>query len=403
MFQDRTLLYEECQGNVSDLRFGAKHARSIARSVEPMARLCHAVAEAKQADLRTHALALFDRLSPAGRPVAFTAFLAAWRTPEAAGARAAALLRAFEDLVARKSSGRRCLLSAADIRALCPQPTQSALLSPDVLLAASSVDSLQAGDFQVVLGEIHQGVQGTGWMLSFVEDPADWSAQVHALLPRATSDGGPANLVFGRRMKAAPPEFPGATVLASSTSERDDAVPLSALTVDCDGGELHLRAFAEGPALHFYPPSFGVPAHLFAPFACFAYPLAETVNIQVGEHTPRIEVDGAILQRERWDVSAAMVPGRNAKSESGFQLIVDALAFQRRLGAPERVFLRTQAEPKPVLIDFHNFFALELLAHLASAVDTIGLSEMAPGPDQLWLADTRGRYCSELRMLVARS
>jgi len=56
-----------------------------------------------------------------------------------------------------------------------------------------------------------------------------------------------------------------------------------------------------------------------------------------------------------------------------------------------------------VLIDFHNFFALELLAHLASAVDTIGLSEMAPGPDQLWLADTRGRYCSELRMLVARS
>ena len=82
---------------------------------------------------------------------------------------------------------------------------------------------------------------------------------------------------------------------------------------------------------------------------------------------------------------------------------IELVLEKGRLGAPERVFLRTPAEPKPVLIDFHNFFALELLGHLASAVDTVGLSEMAPRPDQLWLADTRGHYCSELRMLVARS
>jgi hypothetical protein len=276
------------------------------------------------------------------------------------------------------------------------------VLSPDVLLAARDREALAAGDYQVVLGEIHHGAQGVGWMLAFVDNPTNWDAQIRTFLPPPSADQSPANLVFGRRMKTAPPEFSGPSIVASAsaTSLHPDAIELQALTVERDGDHLVLRARGAGPSLQFYPPSFGVPDELFDPFACFTYPLAESVSIRVGAHTPRIEIDGAVFQRERWDVSAASVPGGERQPRLGFDLLVEFLAFQQRLGLPDRVFVRTPAEPKPVLVDFRSFFAVELLAHLAGAVDSLTLSEMLPGPDTLWLEDDRGRYTAELRTLM---
>jgi hypothetical protein len=69
-----------------------------------------------------------------------------------------------------------------------------------------------------------------------------------------------------------------------------------------------------------------------------------------------------------------------------------------RLGLPRYVFVRVASERKPVLIDRDNYFLLELLDYLLREGAEALVSEMLPSPDQLWLRDDTGAFCSELRL-----
>ena len=57
-------------------------------------------------------------------------------------------------------------------------------------------------------------------------------------------------------------------------------------------------------------------------------------------------------------------------------------------------------EVKPVLVDFDSPMLVENLARMAPAGKTVVLSEMRPGPGELWLASPGGRHTSELRVLL---
>jgi len=56
-------------------------------------------------------------------------------------------------------------------------------------------------------------------------------------------------------------------------------------------------------------------------------------------------------------------------------------------------------EPKPIYVDFGSPVQVEIFVSYLRAADELGLSEMLPGHDDLWLHDARGsRYTSELRL-----
>jgi hypothetical protein len=115
-------------------------------------------------------------------------------------------------------------------------------------------------------------------------------------------------------------------------------------------------------------------------------------------HVPRLEVGGATLQRERWDISVA-----DWKPLSGFALFAAMHRARRRLGFPRFVFARVAAERKPFLVDAECPFAIELLKHLARPETTVSLEEMLPSPEGLWLRDAHGRrYTFELRIQAHR-
>ncbi len=60
-------------------------------------------------------------------------------------------------------------------------------------------------------------------------------------------------------------------------------------------------------------------------------------------------------------------------------------------------------EPKPVYVDWHAPLLVRQFFRLAGAAgpdDTVEISEMLPGPDQLWLRMGQHGYTSELRCAV---
>jgi hypothetical protein len=239
-------------------------------------------------------------------------------------------------------------------------------------------------------------------MLSFVDNPSAWERGLQDCLPGPTETLIPANLLLGRRMKTAPPEFAGPVVQASAVTARDRRLDLGALMIERHGEELRLHTPGDPRALCFYPPSYGVPEPLYAPFACFSYPLVRSVPVQCGSHTPRIEIDQVVYQRERWDLPVKLLPGHDHRGTS-FQLLIDYAEFQQRMGLPNHIFVRTPAEPKPVYIDLENYFALELLVHLSSQAETITLTEMWPDPAQLWMSGEDGHYCCEFRTVLSNT
>jgi hypothetical protein len=116
---------------------------------------------------------------------------------------------------------------------------------------------------------------------------------------------------------------------------------------------------------------------------------------QQGAHVQRRMLGPLVVQREGWRFERGELPLEgNDRIE-----LMQKLRSQR--GLPERVFVRSPEEVKPIYVDFTSALSVEMLIRLARQAERISISEMLPGPDRLWLADAQDRrYVSELRLLA---
>jgi hypothetical protein len=117
----------------------------------------------------------------------------------------------------------------------------------------------------------------------------------------------------------------------------------------------------------------------------------------LGGRTPRVVVDGVVLVRERWVLSAADLAFAHARDAS--QRFVQARAWARAAGLPRRVFLKSSEETKPLFLDLASPTFVELAARTVRKARTVSISEMLPDTEELWLVDGEcRRYTSELRI-----
>jgi len=122
----------------------------------------------------------------------------------------------------------------------------------------------------------------------------------------------------------------------------------------------------------------------------------------VGERT--------IVLRRNWKLPAETLwggarqgqaaAGTEAWSRAPFAGFLTVQRARRQHGLPRHVFARVPGEVKPVLVDFDSALLVENLLRMAPAGKTLGLSEMRPGPGELWLASPEGCHTSELRVLL---
>jgi len=409
MYVGRLPVYEDC-GRSLQVRLGGSVVHDLQVQAQPVMALYGWLAGAVAARLHDHYLACWAGLigpEPSG-PVDFLQFLhgvqAASRVEAVVAELRGVLQACWLRLAAGREHAEEIPLSPADLDRLladlclhesraCSFPgLASRVHSPDFLLAAADEAAVTAGDYRLVVGEVHPAVHTLSQPVAqpFCPDAEGVREEVEQLLaPRTLVVADSAETYQRSHIDWLDVPSLSQVILPGSAGR----VPLERC-LPAGRGQVVLRqglltyvdraSRAEQDVLTL------MPSELHR--ACFA--LAADL---IGQCVPaRITVGRVILKRRSWDVAPGGLPEPGQPGEDlGSHLRWRQWA--RSLRMPRFVFVKVAGEPKPIYVDFHNPFALDLLANLARGGAAMRVSEMRPHPGELWLRDERGRYCCEFR------
>jgi hypothetical protein len=270
--------------------------------------------------------------------------------------------------------------------------------SPDFMICASSPEAVNAGDYRVVLGELHAAIPTMeGLLFSWNRADPRWVIEqvaeefgLRRLIPLfpAVWPGNAGRLVnfewaSGDHFMSFTPA-PGAD-LARTTS-------VSAIPVDERDGTLF--ATVDGQEFPI--------TEVFSAFLSLVASDAFKV-VAPAEHTPRLVIDRLVVIRETWRTTCEatnLVPVQNEANE-----FLAARRWRDQLGLPERCFVKVATETKPMYVDFTSpLYVSTLCATLRAASKTrkgdvpLTISEMLPEPAEAWVPGHDGEgYFGELR------
>jgi hypothetical protein len=332
--------------------------------------------------------------APGGRQFAATCdrvMTALLNLPQLLRADLEELQRRWADLLAYGDTPTLAKRGAAAFADAGPAWPASVYQSPDVQIAARSIDDIDSGQFLAVVGDFHPANALLQGMFSARHpDPDRLFGDVHADL------GSPLLYVIPRRAPGVAidarivPSFtwPNDFHVALGTGDRAPdgyrTVSLNELVVDGDECTDRVGSFRAPLAHLFYIPMFLAAMRTFDPF-----PVR-------GDHGERITIGRTVLRRETWAASAGSIP-----AQAG-----DFPAWARARGLRRRIFCRPPGEAKPVYVDLDSTLLTTSLHRMLRRVAdrdpaaSVRFSEMLPGPDECWLEHEGARYTSELRLVA---
>ncbi|GII65101.1 hypothetical protein Skr01_51860 [Sphaerisporangium krabiense] len=398
IYADRLIVTEDCRGDVVDAAVGGPLLSLLSERLDPVLRLSASYALTLAEAVHARALALHAELTGGGARAGFLAFIAELdrrvQVDElTADPAVAAFLDRLAGIVRDRDRDGAADLDVADVAPLLRPLPPGLAVSPDVFLAAPSEDALRHGDLDVIVGEIHHGVQVWTHLTALTPGRDGYAAELAALLEL---DGRPPAALVHRRTqgKAFERDLPGldVEVLGRSAKPGEDRLRAADLSVVSAGGRLRLRHPEAGePFLRPRDPR-AASSWLFGPPPVVLPPL------RLPGGAPRVRLGGAVVWRRGWELPReALTPLLDARGPSEALLAADRLRAAH--GLPSRVFARVPGERKPFYADLAEPLSLEHLAHMVRpAGGPLRLSELLPGPSGWWLADDRGSYSTELRM-----
>ncbi|MDB4961938.1 MAG: hypothetical protein JWP01_1937 [Myxococcales bacterium] len=414
MYAGRTLVYEDCRRDL-DMRLGPA---VIDRLASPLSLLLQSarwytfeVAKRYRAALLAiHRELAAERNSPT---VDFQLFWHranelfsgdARKAPPLVAEVSAELQRRWGDVLgldettwqqARCEIGAAQLARAAELFA-APHPGWPSARhhSPDLMIAARSVEAIARGEFVAVAGELHVG-------LATVSTPV--TSRQHR---------DPASIV--RALEADRPEPIVEAVTAKALATRADWYSLHSHDLDLElgttrswrprervlgVGELVVEAANDALVIRTRDGS----RTLSLERLLDSYLTAEaSLHFKVtprSAHTPRITADGLVLSRETWRFESSQLGF--AQVEGAVERMLAVRRWARSLGLPRFSFYSLPEETKPCYLDLDSPHFVELFTHMVRKATTLTVSEMLPALDELWLTDQDDhRYTSELRFVA---
>lgn len=277
--------------------------------------------------------------------------------------------------------------------------------SPDVMIAASSVDAIRRGDCMFVLGEVHMAANTIrfSFAASQHEQPEELFSAFQSDLPEP------------RAVPVPPRHWPRITnrtslVLVSpkdhhlevsslpvANAPRSRIVPVSAFAVQPSEEGLIVRSW-DGSL------KFDIIEFLGELLSSAAIEMVKIVRPR--PHVPRITIDKLVVVRESWSFAASEL--EFIRPEAEHERFLQASRWRGRHGLPRFVFVRVPVEVKPFYLDFESPIYVEIFIKMIrrmlasdSHEGRVTLSEMFPTPEQVWLPDANGQtYTSEFRMVA---
>jgi hypothetical protein len=337
--------------------------------------------------------------------------LAETHTPAANDA-AQELLNRWSDILPFAEGDRRVEFTSEQLRPRvmeafnAPRPgwKTACYHSPDLMIAASSLDAINRGEYQLVLGELHVSTNTVRTLLFVEQHPApqelvraiesDWPKQgVTVVIPKDWF-GGPR-----RTRPALSPSnyFHLELSVGSSTAPQSRTLQIGMFVVEDSEDGLVMRT--RDGQLQF--DLFEVVAEGLVRASINAFKI-----VRPAAHSPRVTIDRLIVSRESWHVPASEVEFAHEKDEASRFNAARRWAQSRNM--PRFVFVKSPVEVKPFYVDFQsptfiNIFARVVRRTLQSEQPDhiLRISEMLPTLEQLWLPDAEGRlYTSELRIVA---
>lgn len=286
-----------------------------------------------------------------------------------------------------------------------PQWSSGLCHSPDVLIDAESVDAINRGDYQLVLGELHTAHNS-------VESSAlvEQSDQKDRLLAMAEFATGPGRIVvtpvrdwgFVTRTRPSPDVLSSRhvhwTVGTDDVSEvATEVIPVSALEVRRVGRDLVVRCRTDQRT---HPLAEVIGDYLSLVLVSFFRMLPPR------RHRPRVSIGRLVVSRETWRLAPRFCDWAHQQDERRRFLQMRQWAARHRL--PRRVFCSFPGERKPIYVDFTSIPLTNILAAMLRRTERddgtqhVTFSEMLPGPDGCWLKSGEGAsFVSELRLVVS--
>lgn len=275
---------------------------------------------------------------------------------------------------------------------------------PDVMIAATGLDAIQRGDYQLVMGEIHLGGSTLGGS-TFVEQhpsPSDLIRYTEADLPGK------------KALPMTPKDFPGLTARTnyvlispddfrieftrdSFVTDRSKALPIASLVIEERENDL-IVCTRDGQ--HEFDLIEVVGGMLQGK-------VVNSFSVQSPHpHIPRITIGELIICRETWQFAPDDL--KFAFEKDGADRFLAARRWARSHSMPRFVFVKVPVEVKPFYVDFSSPIYVDILSRMArrtaeanSAEATVKITEMLPTPDLTWLPDAQGKlYTSELRIIA---
>jgi hypothetical protein len=332
------------------------------------------------------------------------------RLPPLVEACTAELRRKWSAILDVPAGVRRHELTSGGIRErvlrefAAPAPRWAGALrhAPDIMIAAAGPQAVAAGDFQLVLGELHvcANTLEARVFLAQADDP-DWLRKAEAadlagrrvVSLQSTQSRGVNSRTFPSALYG--PEFTYWTMF-SDVDETHWPLPAAALEVEDRAGRLTVVSTVDGRE----------------------FDLVEILGEQLGwaamngfspvgsaAHVPRILVDRMVIARESWRFAPADLTW--AALDDGSRRFLAARRWRLDNGLPERCFYTVPTEMKPQYVDFSSVLLVDIFARgirngqAGEPGATVNVSEMLPDIHQSWLTDHLGRqYTSELRMVA---
>jgi hypothetical protein len=275
---------------------------------------------------------------------------------------------------------------------------------PDLMLAAEDAEAVREGKLQYVLGEVHAGrntlchaalveqhpnrndlVEATQWDIAsgcfkILNTQADQNTTVR------TSEG-----------VLRPTDYLLATTPDSVAPGGYDCHPISGLILTEHDATLQVVSMADGRRFHIL--------EAFSDLL-FGFVMNKASWVPPMRHVPRVIIDKLVINRETWRFRKSDLDFAVEKDEA--ERFLGTRRWIRSHCLPQKVFVKSALEVKPFYVDLESPVLVEILCRAIRRMNSLGgegeqliVSEMLPGPQELWLQDAKGaRYTSELRFAV---
>ena len=276
-----------------------------------------------------------------------------------------------------------------------PGWNQAIYLSPDLMLAAPSVEAIERGQFEWILNEVH--LMNSVAVESFLchhDDNDDFALNMAADYGTSTVtlelDNASVRYVNPLR---GPKDIRILYDERPATSGGPTAVPIAELFAREVNGELRVVNADGSIELD--------PLCAISDILCDAASRDFSI-LAKGKRCPRIYLDEVVISRRAWKFPLSDFEWTAVADP--YQRFIRAHAWWSQSGLPRRAFAKASWELKPVYVDWNSPVLVDFFVRLAKAgaeAGTISFTEMLPDPDQLWLRDSAGQhFTSELRVVA---